>query len=130
MTHRVFYRLIGEQRKRSNTLLQTLVVNGTELESPDEIRRGWAEHFQALATPLSNHKFDKRYKQMVYVGVIEQVCKEESSPTDPVSVIEVKTALKWLNNNKPLDIMGLTAEHCKLAGHELSEFLTCSINYD
>ena len=43
---RVFYRLIGEQRKGSNTLLQTLVVNGTKLESPDEIRKGWAEHFQ------------------------------------------------------------------------------------
>ena len=28
----VFYRLIGEQRKRSNTHLQTLVANGTELE--------------------------------------------------------------------------------------------------
>ena len=50
---RVFYRLIGEQRKGSNTLLQTLVVNGTELESPDEISKGWTEHFKELATPLS-----------------------------------------------------------------------------
>ena len=29
---RVFYMLIGEQRKGSSTLLQTLVANGTELE--------------------------------------------------------------------------------------------------
>ena len=128
---RVFYRLIGEQRKGSNTLLQTLVVNGTELESPDEIRKGWAEHFQELATPLSNPKFDEQYKQMVDadVHVIEQICKEESSPIDSVSVREVKTALKRLNNNKAVDIMGLTAEHFKLAGHELSEFLTCFLNY-
>ena len=55
---RVFYKLIGEQRKGSNTLLQTLVVNGKERESPDEIRTGWAEHFQELATPLSNPRFD------------------------------------------------------------------------
>ena len=124
---RVFYRLFEEQRKGSNTLLQTLVVNGTELESPDEIRKGWAEHFQELATPLSNPKFDEQYKQMVDadVQVIEQICKEESSPTDPVSVKEVKTALKRLNNNKAVDIMGLTAEHFKLAG----QFLTCFLNY-
>ena len=124
---RVFYRLIGEQRKGSNTLLQTLVVNGTELESPDEIRKGWAEHFQELATPLSNPKFDEQYKQMVDADV--QKKEEESSPIDPVSVKEVKTALKRLNNNKAEDIMGLTAEHCKLAGHELSDFLTCFLNY-
>ena len=110
-----------------------LVVNGTELESPDEIRKGWSEHFQELATPMSNPKFDEQYtcKQMVDadVEVIEQICKEEISPIDPVSVKEVKTALKRLNNNKAVDIMGLTAEHLKLAGHELSEFLTCFLNY-
>ena len=70
-------------------------------------------------------------KQMVDadVEVIEQICKEEISPIDPVSVKEVKTALKRLNNNKAVDIMGLTAEHFKLAGHELSEFLICFLNY-
>ena len=84
---RVFYRLIGEQRKGSNPLLQTLVVNDTELESPDEIHRGWAEHFQEQATPLSNPKFDKQYKQMVDVDVevIEQICKEESSSIGPLT---------------------------------------------
>ena len=80
---------------------------------------------------MSNPRFDEQYKQMVDadVQVIVQICKEESSPIDPVSVKEVKTALKRLNNNKAVDIMGLTAEHFKLAGHELSEFLTCFLNY-
>ena len=65
----------------------------------------------------------------VDVEVIEQICKEESSPIDPVYVKEVKTALKRLNNNKAVEIVGLTAVHFKLAGHELSEFLTCFLNY-
>ena len=34
--YRVFYRLIWEQRNGFNTLLQTLVMNGTELEPQDE----------------------------------------------------------------------------------------------
>ena len=38
-----------------------------KIESPDEIRKGWAEHFQELATPLSNPKFDEQYKQMVWL---------------------------------------------------------------
>ena len=128
---RVFYKLIGEQRKGSNTLLQTLVVNGKERESPDEIRTGWAEHFQELATPLSNPRFDEKYKQMVDadVEVIEQICKEDNIRMDPITEKEVKAALKRLNNNKAVDVMGLTAEHFKLAGQELSVFLTCFLNY-
>ena len=63
------------------------------------------------------------------VQVIGQLCKEESSSNDPVSVKEVKTGLKRPNNNKAVDIMGPTAEHLKLAGYELSEFLTCFLNY-
>ena len=38
--YRVFYRLIWEQRNGFNTLLQTLVMNGTELEPQDVIRKG------------------------------------------------------------------------------------------
>ena len=47
---------------------------------------------------------------------------------DPVTEAEVISALKWLNNNKAVGIMGLTNEHFKLAGHELSEFLNCFLN--
>ena len=38
-------------------------------------------------------------------------------------------ALKRLNNNKDVDVMGLTSEHFKLAGPEISEFLTCFLNH-
>ena len=86
---------------------------------------------QELATPLENLNFDQQYKQMVDldVEIIELLCKEESIPMDYVTVKEVVTALKRLNYNKAVDIMGLTSEHFKLAGHEVSEFLTCFLNY-
>ena len=106
-------------------------MNGTERETSEEIRRGWVEHFQKLATPLENPSFDKQYTQMMDldVEIIELLYKEESTPMDHVTVKEVVTALKRLNNNKAVDIMGLTAQHFKLAGHNLTEFRTCFLNY-
>ena len=46
-----------------------------------------------------------------------------------VSEAEVATALKRMNNNKAVDIMGLTSEHFKLAGQEIIEVLVCLLNY-
>ena len=64
------------------------------------------------------------------IEVIELLCKEENSSMDPFTEAEViQSALKRLNNNKAVDIMGLASEHFKLAGQELSEFLTCFLNY-
>ena len=56
------------------------------------------------------------------ITVIESLSKEEKSPMDPVSEAEVVSARKRLNNNKAVDIMGLTSGHSKLAGHEFAEF--------
>ncbi|MCG8110719.1 MAG: reverse transcriptase family protein, partial [Candidatus Thiodiazotropha endolucinida] len=128
---KTFYRLISNQRKASNTQLQTLIVDGTEHETVDQIREGWADHFQKLATPLEMKSFDQQYKQLVDLDVesIKQLCRDESSPVDPVTEAEVKAALKRLNNNKAVDVMGLTSEHFKLAGHEVSEFLVPLLNY-
>ena len=128
---KTFYKLIGNQRKSSNSQLHSLVVDGKECETQDHIREGWATHFQHLATPMENPKFDQEYKQMVNADVeaIEILCKEESSRMEPVSEEEVSRALKRLNNNKAVDIMGLTSEHFKLAGREILEFLTSLLNY-
>ena len=128
---KVFYKLIKNQRKSSNTQLHTLVVGSKECETQDQIREGWATHFQQLATPLENPRFDQSYKQLVDADIeaIENLCKEECSPMEPVTESEVATALKRLNNNKAVNIMGLTSEHFKIAGQEIIEFLVCLLNY-
>ena len=128
---KTFYKLIQNQRKSSNPQLQTLIVNNKECETQERIRKGWADNFHRLAPPLENTKFDKEYKQMVDLDVeaIEILCREESSPMDPVMETEVASALKRMNNNKAADIMGLTSEHLKLAGIETIEFLTPLLNY-
>ena len=128
---KMFYKLVQNQRKAANKQLNTLVVDDKICQSPEEIRDGWAKHFQKLATPQENPNFDNDYKEMVDqdIEIIEMLCQEENSPMDPVTVAEVTSALKRLNNNKAVDIMGLTSEHFKMAGIELAEFLACFLNY-
>lgn len=60
---KMFYKLINNQRKTMNPQLQSLVVNGKECATSEEIRNGWAEHFQILATPQENPNFDEEYKR-------------------------------------------------------------------
>ena len=125
---KTFYKLIQIQRKSSNPQLQTLVVNNKEGETQGQIREGWADHFQRLASPLENTRFDKEYKQMVDLDVeaIEILCREKSSSMDPVTEAEVASALKQMDNNNAAEIMGLTSEHLKPAGIQTIEFLTPS----
>ena len=95
------------------------------------LEKGGQSTFERLATPADNSRFDKQYKQLIDldVDVIELLCKEEISPIVPVTETEVIAALKKLNNNKAVDIMGLTSEHLKLAGQEVYKFLTSFLNY-
>lgn len=129
---KTFFKLINRQRKSSNTQLQSLVVNSSACETDEETHEGWATHFQRLAaTPLESDRFDKEYKQMIDLDTdaIAAICTAEDSPIPPIREKEVSTALKKLNNNKAVDVMGLTSEHLKLEGCDLVEFLTAFLNY-
>ena len=128
---KTFFRLINRQRKSSNAQLQTLIVDGKACETDDEIRAGWATHFQRLAAPMENDRFDSEYKEMVDLDVmaIAATCETEGRPIPPVQLKEVHAAMKRLKNNKAADIMGLTSEHFKMGGCDLTEFLTSFLNY-
>ena len=128
---KTFFKLINRQRKSTNAQLQSLVVDGITCETDEEIRDGWATHFQKLATPLESERFDKEYKQMIDLDIeaITTGCFAEGRPISPIREKEVSTALKRLNNNKAVDVMGLTSEHFKLGGCDLVVFLTAFLNY-
>ena len=128
---KTFFRLINRQRKSSNAQLQTLIIDGKACETDDEIRAGWATHFQRLAAPMENDRFDSEYKEMVDLDVmaIAATCETEGRPIPPVQLKEVHAAMKRLKNNKAADIMGLTSEHFKMGGCDLTEFLTSFLNY-
>ena len=86
----------------------------------------WAQHFQTGATPQGNLNFDNEYKKMVDldIEITKLLCKDENSFMEQVTESEVIAALERLNNNKTVDIMGLTSEHFKLAGQELAHLLS------
>ena len=83
---KTFFKLINRQRKSSNTQLQSLVVDGEVCETDQEIREGWATHFQKLATPLKSNKFDKEYKEMIDLDsdTISTLCAAEDRPPPPL----------------------------------------------
>ena len=128
---KTFFKLINRQRKSTNAQLQSLVVDSIACETDEEIRDGWATHFQKLATPLESERFDKEYKQMIDLDIeaITTGCLAEGRPISQIREKEVSTALKRLNNNKAVDVMGLTSEHFKLGGCDLVVFLTAFLNY-
>ena len=128
---KTFFKLINRQRKSPNAQLQSLVVDGITCETDEEIRDGWATHFQKLATPLESERFDKEYEQMIDLDIeaITTGCLAEGRPISPIREKEVSTAFKRLNNNKAVDVMGLTSEHFKLGGCDLVVFLTAFLNY-
>ena len=84
-----------------NPRLQTLVENNKECETQDQIREGRGDHFQMLVYPLENTRFHKEYKQIVDLDVeaFKILCREESSPMDPVREAKVASVLKRMNNN-------------------------------
>ena len=128
---KTFFKLIKDQRKSSNPQTETLIVENQSYETEEDICQGWAKHFQSLATPLQNEKFDSEHKKLVDrdVACIKSICETENKEISPLQVEEVRRAIGKLKNNKAADVMGLTSEHLKLGGQSVENFLTDLLNY-
>ena len=128
---KTFFKLIKDQRKSSNPQTETLIVENQSYETEEDICQGWAKHFQSLATPLQNEKFDSEHKKLVDrdVACIKSICETENKEITPLQVEEVRRAIGKLKNNKAADVMGLTSEHLKLGGQSVENFLTDLLNY-
>ena len=126
-----FFSLVRSQRKCVSTQTQRLLVNGESCETNADICKGWAMHFQKLATPSENDSFDRDYKAQVDADIdhIVSICEMESQPIEHITEKEVVDAIRRLKNNKAMDSLGLTSEHFKLGGRDLVTFLTEFLNY-
>ena len=53
-----------------------IIVNNYTFEEYDNIIDGWQIHFEALAQPKENPKFDEKHKEGVEfdVNIIESIC--------------------------------------------------------
>ena len=90
-------------------------MNGILCETPEEVCQGWTAHFQNLALPLQNEKFDSDYKRLVDMDIesISNICEGVSKHITPITEKEVQKALNKLKNNKAMDSMGLCSERFK-----------------
>ena len=87
-----FFSLIRSHRKCVSTQTQRLLQNGESCETDADNCKGWATHFQKLATSSENDSFDLDYKAQVDADIdhIVSICEMESQ------TIEHITEKKWL----------------------------------
>ena len=126
---KMFFKLINRQRSTSNSNTNCLIVDGEKLTG-EEIIDGWATHFQKLATPHLNTKYDDQYLQQAkeFVDEIQTSLESRSCEIQPTTGDEVLNAINKMKNNKAPDALGLTAEHFKLGGAHLLHVLTNFFN--
>ncbi|KAH3835460.1 hypothetical protein DPMN_108808 [Dreissena polymorpha] len=55
------YKVVRQQRSTSRHLTSCLLHEGRKLTSPEEISYGWAKHFETLATPINDQRYDNSY---------------------------------------------------------------------
>ena len=106
---KTFYKLVRKQRKTHQ------MKPCVEFQNPEisEIE-GWADYFEALATPVDSPMYDEDMKQSVetQARLIEELSMSEKTEA-PTTVMAVTKHVKHLKNGKAPDIYGVAGEHLK-----------------
>ncbi|XP_021366488.1 uncharacterized protein LOC110458857 [Mizuhopecten yessoensis] len=127
---KLFHKLVNKQRTSGSSTTKVIQVNNNVYSEPLEILDQWEKHFQQLATrPETNNQDLTREKLSKIQNDI--IMETELSKDEKIQVItenEVETAIRNLNSGKAMDANGISAEHLKYAGHELTTALTQTFN--
>lgn len=125
---KMFYRLIASQRKSGQGTTDHLVVNDRVYTNSDEVREGWADYFEALATPVDDKRFDKSFKTQVELEnlLLRSIYKTEpeTRPSMIISTEDVETTIQSMRNGKAADQAGIAAEHLKYGGQAIIILIT------
>ena len=126
----LFYKLVNKQRKYQQQATNTIILEGIEMNTHEEILQGWKVHFQKLATPEDNSNTERDFEDLVMLNdlLIQQICRDVNEPILPVTHEEVREAIKHLKKNKAPDAYGITAEHVQMAKESLVPIITAMIN--
>ena len=123
----LFYKLVNKQRSVQQHTTNSIIIEGDELATPEEVLEGWKIHFQKLATPQQKDlDIDKDFEDLVILNdlLIQQICSDIKEPITPVTHEEVQDAISNLKKNKAPDAYGITAEHIQMAQEILLPLLT------
>ena len=126
----LFYKLVNKQRKYQQQATNTIILEGMEMNTHEEILQGWKVHFQKLATPEDNSNTERDFEDLVMLNdlLIQQICRDVNEPILPVTHEEVREAIQHLKKNKAPDAYGITAEHVQMAKESLVPIITAMIN--
>ena len=127
---RSFHALVRIQRKSGSSQTRSLVEDGKKYESPEDKCTGWRDHFNDLATPKDNPRFDDQYLNNVKTDLIhiKEICFRSATPIDLVTEVEMRKALTKLTKNKAADSFGLMSEHFTLCPDEIVPVLVNMVN--
>ena len=91
---------------------------------------GWFEHFSKLSATSTDLSFDEDYHNLVLQDLpeIEDIRLAQGQLTSPVTVDELKKAIKDLNRGKAADVIGITAEHLLFAEDSILDDLCLLVN--
>ena len=127
----LFYKLVNKQRKTKQHTTSTIIIEGSELATNEEILGGLKLHFQKQATPDDqNTNTDTDFEEQVNMNdlLIHKLNSTINEPIMPITHEEVQGAIKQLKKNKAPDAYGITTEHIQLAQGSLIPIVTSLVN--
>ena len=121
---RLFHTLVKENKAKVEAT-HTLIVAGKLTSDPDEMREGWADYYESLATPETKPEWNAAKLEEAKRKVASRLEASRSTPrTTSFSTEDVSSAIKSLNKGKAADLDGIRAEHLKDPTTKLTKALT------
>lgn len=126
---KMFYRLINRNRQSGTKPTACIRMNGEDFYTPIEQRACFTDYFEDLSVPKDDG-FDSAYMDLINVRetLITELYDNSITELEPISELEVQTAMKKLNTGKSADEFGLVAEQLKASKDILTPLITETFN--
>ncbi|XP_069134377.1 uncharacterized protein [Argopecten irradians] len=128
-----FYKAIRTKRSiNKHSSSYELLVDGQIIRDSDILREAWYEHFRGLSSPLNETHFDNLFKKQIE-SEVEDMYANSFNNTDgicdcPITVLEVKHAMKCMNTGKAGGHDGIVLEHIKYASNNMLDTIVSCFN--
>ncbi len=122
--------MIRLQRSTTGTASSKLTYKENVWTKKEDVLQAWHDYFHELASTKYSEDYNDSFLCAVKEDVlfIEDYCRREDNPVEPVAAEQIRKALSSLNNNKAADTLSLTAEHLKKGGETVVEALVYLVN--
>ncbi|CAG2241899.1 unnamed protein product [Mytilus edulis] len=120
---KAFFQLIKRNQSSIKSNGPEILIDGVKTaKTPSSQRETFADYFKNLATPQENPNFKDELltNSSNRCNLIKEVSKNSTKRKILVTQQEILNAIQKLKNGKSPDEYGITAEHIKYAGNEIT----------